>query len=44
MCACLVCLLCSWLLSSRLNNGLLCVPVGCVAAVVPINGGGIAVG
>ena len=32
------------LLSSTLNNGLLCASVGCVAAAVPINGGGVAVG
>ena len=32
------------LLSSTLNNGLLCTSVGCVAATVPINGGGVAVG
>ena len=32
------------LLSSTLNNGLLCASVGCVATVAPINGGGVAVG
>ena len=41
---CIRVLVLGWLLSSRLNNGLLCVSVGCVAAVVPINGGGVAVG
>ena len=32
------------LLSSTLNNGLLCASVGCVAAAIPINGCGVAVG
>ena len=41
---CIRVLVLGWLLSSKLNNGLLCVSVGCVAAVVSINGGGVAVG
>ena len=41
---CIMVLVLGWLLSSKLNNGLLCVLVGCVAAVVLINGGGVAVG
>ena len=41
---CIMMLVLGWLLSSKLNNGLLCVLVGCVAAVVPINGGGVAFG
>ena len=41
---CIRVLVLGWLLSSKLNNGLLCVSVGCVAAAVPINGGGVTVG
>ena len=41
---CIKVLVLGWLLSSKLNNGLLCVSVGCVAAIVPINGGGVTVG
>ena len=41
---CIRVLVLGWLLSSKLNNGLLCASVGCVAAVVPINGGGVTVG
>ena len=41
---CIKVLVLGWLLSSKLNNGLLCVSIGCVAAIVPINGGGVAVG
>ena len=41
---CIRVLVLGWLLSSKLNNGLLCVSVGCVVAAVPINGGGVAVG
>ena len=41
---CIRVLVLRWLLSSKLNNGLLCASVGCVAAIVPINGGGVAVG
>ena len=43
-CVCIRVLVLGWLLSSKLNNGLLCVSVGCVAAAVPINGGGVTVG
>ena len=41
---CIRVLVLGWLLSSKLNNRLLCVSVGCVAAAVPINGGGVTVG
>ena len=41
---CIRVLVLGWLLSKKLNNGLLCGSVGCVAAAVPINGGGVAVG
>ena len=41
---CIKVLVLGWLLSSRLNNGLLCVSGGCVVAAVPISGGGVAVG
>ena len=41
---CIKVLVLGWLLSSKLNNGLLCVSVGCVAAIVPISGGGVTVG
>ena len=41
---CIRVLVLGWLLSNKLNNGLLCGSVGCVAAAVPNNGGGVAVG
>ena len=41
---CIRVLVLGWLLSSKSNKGLLCVSIGCVATVVPINSGGVAVG
>ena len=40
---CIRVLVLGWLLSSQLDNRLLCVSVGYVAAAVSINGGGVAV-
>ena len=41
---CIRVLVLGWLLSSRLNSGLLRGSVGCVGAAVPIYGGGVTVG
>ena len=41
---CIRVLVLGWLLSSKLNNGLLCASVGCMAAVIPISGGRVTVG
>ena len=41
---CIKVLVLGWLLSNKLNNGLLCGSVGCVAVAVPITGGGVTVG
>ena len=41
---CIKVLVLGWLLSKKLNNGLLCGSVGCVGAAVPINGGGVTIG
>ena len=41
---CIRVLVLGWLLSNKLNNRLLCCSVGCVAAAVPNNSGGVAVG